>query len=794
MNIQRCKSTTKSGKSCKNVAIDKTGFCRSHYPDVSKRPSKGTGFEFKVLKVLRLLGYKVEQNCLIKGCQVDVYGEFRTGIITLKLMVECKDYGEKKVGIEEINKFAGVVAVARNLGIVDKGLFVTTRGYTAEAKNNAQAAGIEVTTFEELSTQLVDFDDYLEKVISQFQTSSVSKYYIDLSGTEEEDYEGADESIFIRPIDKFVNKCLLEDDGRGKLALLGNFGTGKSTFCKKYAYDLASNYKQKKETRIPVVINLKEYDSKFHIQELIFRILHYRYHLNITSQICLELQRLGRFVFLFDGFDEMATKVDPEVIRENLNEINKVTEIPENKFVITCRTHFFRDKVQTEILTEFDLLYIPEWGEIELKEYLQKRFGKEWKSQLERISGTHNLPELAQTPLFLEMIVETLPKLGDEVKRKELYRIYTNNWIKEQSKRRGARLNSEQREKLVTELAMKMYLDGKGSCHYSEFTPIIREKLDIDDAVQMDYIRNDVQNCTFLIRDANGNYQFRHKSFMEFFVAQTLAKKILRGSNEILGKFPLPVEIRGFLVDSLMDNPPEEIFIKWLVELSDNSILRNNLLALMPRLKINIPTESDQLNFILDEDTKIASKLVEGDFNAFGEIYKNNQKRLLSYLIKRGCPIEVAEDVVVDAFLSIMQRKEQIEVENITAFLLKVVHYRFLDYRRKNSKTFISIDSDDIDFLTDFEEEADEDALQRSDELNYDTPELIQENKLQTSLEIKEAIERLAEDERQFLDFYFFQSLSVKEISEKLNISPSTVYLRKKNMQNKLKNILTSKR
>jgi restriction endonuclease Mrr len=93
-----------------------------------------------------------------------VYGEFRTGIITLKLMVECKDYGEKKVGIEEINKFAGVVAVARNLGIVDKGLFVTTRGYTAEAKNNAQAAGIEITTFEELSTQLVDFDDYLEKV------------------------------------------------------------------------------------------------------------------------------------------------------------------------------------------------------------------------------------------------------------------------------------------------------------------------------------------------------------------------------------------------------------------------------------------------------------------------------------------------------------------------------------------------------------------------------------------------------------------------------------------------------
>jgi hypothetical protein len=70
MSLSQCKSKTKSGKKCKNTAIDKTGFCRSHYPDSSKRPSKGTGFEFKVLKVLRLLGYKVEQNCLIKGCQV----------------------------------------------------------------------------------------------------------------------------------------------------------------------------------------------------------------------------------------------------------------------------------------------------------------------------------------------------------------------------------------------------------------------------------------------------------------------------------------------------------------------------------------------------------------------------------------------------------------------------------------------------------------------------------------------------------------------------------------------------
>src|SRR5207253_11484974 len=138
-----------------------------------------------------------------------------------------------------------------------------------------------------------------------------------------------------------------------------------------------------------------------------------------------------------------------------------------------------------------DILYIPEWTERELKEYLQKRFGDEWETKLNIISGTHNLPELSQTPLFLEMIVETLPKLGDEVKRVELYQVYTDTWIQDQSRRKGARLTVYQRKQFVKELAMKLFLEGKLSCHHKEFVPILRQRFDIDDAAQMDYLRSD---------------------------------------------------------------------------------------------------------------------------------------------------------------------------------------------------------------------------------------------------------------------------------------------------------------
>jgi hypothetical protein len=395
--VTKCKATNRSGANCQNRAVASHGYCRSHDPDFSKRPSTGRQFEEKVLKILRLLGYTVQRDVSVNGCQIDLYGEYRTGVIPLRLMVECKDYGQRKrVGIEDINKFAGVLAAARNRGAVDKGLYVTTEGYTSAAKLNAQSAGIETSTYKELSTELIDFDSYLETIITDFESSSVSKHYIDLSVTEVEDYEGADDSIFHRPLDDYVNLRLFEE-GHGKLALLGNFGTGKSTFCRKYAHDLAVQYKNDQISRIPLVVSLSDYDSRLHIQQLILNTLQFRHNINITNTVCQELQRIGRFVLLFDGFDEMASRVDPDTIRENLREINKVSEIAENKFLLTCRTHFFRDKVQAEVLTDFDILYIPEWGARELEEYVQKRLGGDWEKELERIIGTHNLPELAQT-------------------------------------------------------------------------------------------------------------------------------------------------------------------------------------------------------------------------------------------------------------------------------------------------------------------------------------------------------------------------------------------------------------
>ncbi|UCG57269.1 MAG: restriction endonuclease, partial [Phycisphaerales bacterium] len=287
-NLKHCKATTRNGEPCRNRAVDATGYCRTHHPIPEERRSSGSSFEANCLKVLRLLGYSVELNVTVGGCQIDIFASYQTGVISLRLMVECKDYAVgRNVGVTELKEFAGVLQAARGRA-VDKGLMITTQGFTREAKEFGAAAGIELVRFADLATRLVQFDDYVDRVICEFESLPASRYYIELSASETEDYDIEDESQFERPLTDVVSRLLLRE-GRKKVALLGNFGTGKSTFCRKYAYDLAKRFRSDATSRIPVLVNLSDYESKLDIQELVTNTLQFNYGVRIDLTLCQEL-------------------------------------------------------------------------------------------------------------------------------------------------------------------------------------------------------------------------------------------------------------------------------------------------------------------------------------------------------------------------------------------------------------------------------------------------------------------------------------------------------------------------
>lgn len=776
----RCKATTVKGDQCDMAPLDSTGFCRIHHLDPTKR-STGSEFEESTLKVLRLLGYEVKHNVTLEGSQIDLLAEYKTGVIPLRLMVECKDE-DQNVGIEAIKQFSGALSPVRGK-LVDKGLLVAKSGFTRAAKELGDAAGIQLVTFNELANRLVDFDAFIEQVIQEFEGSPSSSYYVDLPYALTEGYTTEAPDVIQRPLDSAV-KRLLSEEGKSRIALLGNFGTGKTTWCKKFARDLALEYKKDPTSRIPLVVSLADYETKLDIQQLITNTFQFRYGVRIDLTICQELQRLGRLCLLFDGFDEMATRVDPEVVRENLREISKVARIPENLFILTCRTHFFRDKVQAEVLASFETLFIPEWGEAELTEYLQKRFGDEWITQLEKIRGTHNLAELAQTPLFLDMITETLPRLGDKVRRSELYEEYTSAWVQGQSARRGARLDSADRKRFVTELAIKLYTDARSACHYSEFASILQSRFSITDASQLDYLQSDVRSCTFLTRNEKGDYEFKHKSFMDFFVAKALKSEIEAGSKSLLRTRSLPLEVGEFLIELMSLSLSATVVVDWYRSDTD-SILKENLLRLIVGLRLKLPSLPTDSTAEGQEHNDIVLFL-QGDAEAFNKVVHRFKAPIIGFFVRKGHELQTATTLAYDVFLYALENPpSDTSPSTFRNLLQRIARTIFFDTLRSEQRIYRATTS--LDAYLDEEEGSPRPSL--VDGIANPAEELCAKE-LKQSLQM--ALSKLSDTERIFIQLTLLDGCSDSDAAANLGMSFHAVKDLRRKALSKLRNHLAA--
>mgnify|MGYP001799780665 CR=1 FL=1 len=240
-------------------------------------------------------------------------------------------------------------------------------------------------------------------------------------------------------------------------------------------------------------------------------------------------------------------------------------------------------------------------------------------------------------------------------------------------------------------------------CHYKDFTSLIKNKFETDDAAQIDYLRSDVQTCTFLTRDASGNYGFRHKSFMEFFVSQVLSEEIRSNKFDSLKISMLTVEVRSFLIEFLAENPPVE-YIKIAVK-SSEGYLKDNLTSLISHLKLDILDPELEKVVARSADAKIGTQLLRGDLKAFEDIYKKYSDKVRLYVKSRTAKsnihmIDNIDDVVSTVFLRVWSRREQIaNPENILSDLLQQANYSFherLRIQSRDLKKAASFEEDNI--------------------------------------------------------------------------------------------------
>ena|ERR1700733_2076438 len=643
--------------------------------------AKGSDFEKQVEQLLVLMGYAVTRNNLINGTQIDLTAQKQDLLNNLTLVVECADRGEP-IGVDLVKQKAAVLLSLHNAGSLYRMLFVARNGFTAEAKSFASSqSNLLLLKPSQLEARLVDFTPYANwftynysRSEGLFKDARLHERYVELAARDEE-------GLLSPSLAKEVAQWL-GDDSNNLLFLLGEYGSGKTSFCRQFAYDLLNRkYIEGLDERFtPVLINLRDYRRAFNIQQVITDTLVNQYGVSLPSFMAFErLCGTGSVLLMLDGFDEMADRCDDQTLVNSFSQIFLLASV-DAKVIVTCRSNVFKhhsdviallkqfsvsvpikggkEVAQVEFSRHGKIVHVEKLNENQVREFISKRFGSKSDSVFTTISSVHDLSDLATRPVLLDMMLTTLPALidsGQRINSAALYQHYVDRW----AARDAWRVHTPQsvRDQFCETLAWLMHTryvkELKFPLLESLMTGSIAGVARTDESISA--FRHDIQICSFLVGPGpTDSFRFAHKSFLEFLVARKLAKQLSRG--EVVEKAPSlirddPPFLSG-LTDSLFSSGTTMSRIVLSLErdlsthlrLADFHSYRAGHLAIRPTRRASSEAEESAITSVIEDQLhRIFDKRLPSDEGArlgiseeiatFAVEYLENQKTSFAQLL-----------------------------------------------------------------------------------------------------------------------------------------------------------------
>jgi hypothetical protein len=369
--------------------------------------------------------------------------------------------------------------------------------------------------WEETEKKSFDYqvEQYLKRLKEEFQKKFLAKnHYIDLNGEIrkeikrdlldaedalkekklerakerglEEPEEGMDyKPVVYRPLDTFIHQWL-RDDNANFLVILGEYGTGKTTFLQHLSHQLAL-YRLEQSTKKKVP------DEKTRNFDKIRRLI----ESSKKSKIILTVRR---------EYFQSATDIEDVYRHKDKRNYSFVHLLP-----------FDDDQIQQFLKTHTD---DPEFY---------------WK----QIKEVFDLHDLAKRPVLLQLIVDYLPKVINEkgkdkiIKASDLYEICLKEELRRKSSELELIIPNKYREEILEKLAVWLFLnDSLGfDTGFVEIKDLLRRYFKIEQEWEYEKYLNEFLTFTFLIREADYRYRISHKSFRDYLTARSFVREINTG-------------------------------------------------------------------------------------------------------------------------------------------------------------------------------------------------------------------------------------------------------------------------
>ncbi len=440
----------------------------------------------------------------------------------------------------------------------------TDEGWLVSARRISQAARVELDkaenedllglTFDELLDQDADFGGYVDWLEREIVDRKVEARYVPLACSKEEFDPVTHQRLGVSQYgegDGWTEGYIdlwLDDPAKEHLSILGEFGTGKTWLTLHYALTALRSYQDAKNRgavrpRLPIVIPLRDYAKAVSVESLFSEFFFRKHEIPIPGYSAFEkLNRMGKLLLIFDGFDEMAARVDKQQMINNFWELAKVV-VPGSKVILTCRTEHFpearegRSLLNAELQAstrglsgetpQFEVLELEKFGDEQIRRVLGFSASE---GTIAQVMGNPQLLDLARRPVMTELILEALPDI-EAGKPVDMSRVYLYA-VRRKMERdiRAERTFTSMADKLyfLCELSWEMLSNDRMSLNYREFPDRIRKLFGsaVQEEKDLDHWHYDMMGQTMLIRNSDGDYQPAHRSLLEFFVAFKFAAEL----------------------------------------------------------------------------------------------------------------------------------------------------------------------------------------------------------------------------------------------------------------------------
>lgn len=443
----------------------------------------------------------------------------------------------------------------------------------------------DIATFaeQELLDDLIDFSEYfghIERVfiIDNLQNSelSLADMYVPPRCKRLSDQAG-----LVMDLSAVLDAWMQETSSR-HVALLGEYGQGKSTASIALAFRLIEQLRQGVQVRVPVIVELRGKSPRSLNPEELLAVWAQRF--GIDPRALLQLHLSGKILLIFEGFDEMDLTGDSDARISHFRQLWQFA-VPGSKILITGRPNYFLDDSEQKISLgiESPSGTRPYCEAFHLEPLSLEEIGSclrnadfSTKSEILELAGRDPyFREIAAKPSMLQLIYslwrkEEISKYSGRITKALIMRLFVKHSYRRQgvkaSERSFMALNSAEREYFMQGIAgfmlAKKLPNQISAAHLNQaiaallgcipdsvstsvgaMSGELREPLRSSNRFDwagrhkdaIEHLQTDVRACGIIVSDLSkeGHFRFSHKSTMEFLQAELLWKLAEKDATKV---------------------------------------------------------------------------------------------------------------------------------------------------------------------------------------------------------------------------------------------------------------------